>query len=168
MLSRKTYIKVVSQNSDRIYNYLAKQLKDRTIAEDLTQDCFLQLWKSRFTIKEEVCKTWLYKTAYNKMLNYIRDNQRIDFKSELINNSTTQFATQQDAQDLLDHIFEQLTTEEKTLILLRDNEGYAYQEIGDILGLNITNVKNKLFKARQKFKQKVLTLQEQEKVKRYE
>jgi RNA polymerase sigma factor (sigma-70 family) len=168
MLNRKTYSKVVTQNSDRIYNYLAKQLKDRTIAEDLTQDCFLQLWKNRFLIKEEVCKSWLYKTAYNKMLNHIRDNQRIDFESEPINNSTTQFTSQIDTQDLLDHIFEQLSTEEKTLILLRDNEGYAYQEIADILELSPSNVKNKLFKARQKFKQKVLNLQEQDKMKCYE
>lgn len=162
MINRKTYSRIVTSYSDAIYHYLAKQLKDKTIAEDLTQECFLKLWEKRVFLKEEVAKSWLYKTAYNKMLNYIRDNKKIDYTETYDSLQTYQFTNQIDTQDLLDQIFNLLTTEQKTLLLLRDNEGYSYQEISKIINTSESNVKNRLFKARQKFKQEVLKHDQQE------
>jgi RNA polymerase sigma factor (sigma-70 family) len=169
MISKKTYQQLISQYSDRIYTYLAKNMKDKSMAEDLTQDCFLKLWNNRLFLNEPVAKTWLFKTAYNSMLNYLRKNKRLSFDTDSLDRdnqiSNPYFP---DTQDLLNHIFEQLTTEEKTIILLRDQEGYTYEEIAKIMDISDSGVKTKLFRARQKFKQIAMIVQKQEKHIRYE
>jgi len=128
----------------------------------------MKLWENRLFLKEAVAKSWLFKTAYRKMLNYVRDNKRMNYEAELVSKSDEGFSKKIEAQNLLDQVFESLSPEQKTIILLRDNEGYAYQEIAKIIETSESNVKNRLFKARQKFKQTVESLEQQEKVTRYE
>jgi RNA polymerase sigma factor (sigma-70 family) len=166
VINKKTYNKLLNLHSDKIYTFLAKNLKDKNIAEDLTQECFLRLWKNSWVLNEEIAKSWLFKTAYHLMLNYIRDNKRLVFTESLsdLSHSKSSFET----TDLLDHIFAQLSVEEKTIILLRDQEGYNYQEISKILSLTESNVKTKLFRARQHFKEVYALLKEQDKQLRYE
>jgi RNA polymerase sigma-70 factor, ECF subfamily len=79
MITPKTYSKIIHLQSDAIFNFLNKNLKNRATAEDLTQECFLKLWKNSLFLKEEVAKSWLFKTAYNLMLNHIRDNKKLIF-----------------------------------------------------------------------------------------
>jgi len=57
-----------------------------------------------------------------------------------------------ETKDLLDQAFLQLTIAQKQIIMLRDWEGYSYDEIGDILELKTSLVKVQLFRARKKMK----------------
>jgi RNA polymerase sigma factor (sigma-70 family) len=168
MITPKTYSKIIHLQSDAIFNFLNKNLKNRATAEDLTQECFLKLWKNSLFLKEEVAKSWLFKTAYNLMLNHIRDNKKIDFHAELIDNQKIDSHNKLDQNDFIETIFTYLTIEQKTILVLRDQEAYTYKEIAEILNISEENVKVKIFRSRQKFKEVYEFLNSNEKTLRYE
>ena len=72
MINRRSYNEIVKLYSDRIYTYLLKNTRDQSTAQDLTQDTFLQLWKHRKNVQETAVKAWLFRTAYNLMLNFLK------------------------------------------------------------------------------------------------
>ena len=162
MISKKTYTKLVKLYGDRIHSFIYKHLRNREVAEDLTQECFLKLWKNSLFVQEVSCKSWLFTTANNLLLNHIRDNKRLDFKSDLSDLKITS-KENHELKELLDLTFDQLSSDEKTIILLKDSEGYTYKEIGEILKLSEQNVKSKIFRARQHFQEVYLNIQKQAK-----
>jgi len=158
LIKRKTYNQIVDLYSDRIYTYLLKHLKDSNTAQDVTQDCFLQLWKHRKTIEEETVKAWLFKTAYNIMLNQIRKHKKLSYEATLNDNIMEDRKDDYETKDLLNQVFEFLTPHEKSLVLLKDVEGYNYQEIASMHDISLSSVKSHLFRARQKMKNAVSKL----------
>ena len=85
MIRKKTYTKIVGEYGDRVHNFIYKQIRNKQVAEDLTQECFLKLWKNSLFVQESSCKSWLFTTANNLLLNHVRDNKRLDFKADLGN-----------------------------------------------------------------------------------
>ena len=65
-----------------------------------------------------------------------------------------------ESQQVIDHIVGILPPVQKSIILLRDLEGYAYEEIGEILDLSPSQVKVYLFRARLKLKKQLKGLNE--------
>ena len=61
-------------------------------------------------------------------------------------------------KEIIDKALKNLPEQQKTILLLRDMEGYNYQEIGEILNLNESQVKVYLFRARQKMKDQIKDL----------
>jgi RNA polymerase sigma-70 factor (ECF subfamily) len=90
--------------------------------------------------------------THHGMLNYLQTKSR---KVKLDENSVTPQVFQKnefDTRALLERVLNELPPLQKSIILLRDLEGYDYKEIGEILGLNEPQVKVYLFRARQKVK----------------
>ena len=151
-MDKQVYNQAVKDYSRRIYQYLVKALGSSAAAEDLVQDCYLKLWQHRNDIDVAKIKPWLFATAHNLMINYWKKNSRIDHKDELTMESTTtdnSFETKQ----LLERCLEVLTPEQKSVIMLRDYEGYSYKDIMDILKMTEPQVKSLLFRARLKIKE---------------
>lgn len=161
MIPKNTYTKIVKLYSDRIHSFIYKQLKDKAVAEDLTQECFLRLWKKSFFIQEITCKSWLFTTANNLILNHIRDNKKVNYSDNVLDKRSFNLQDNYELKELLDNVFNFLDLEEKTIVLLRDSEGYSYEEIGKILDLSEANVKSKIFRARKHFKEVYLSIQKQ-------
>lgn len=69
MIDKKAYTKLVTLYSDKIYRYLSKHMIDKTQAEDLTQDCFLKLWKNSIFIEESKAGSWLLTIAQQSAQN---------------------------------------------------------------------------------------------------
>ena len=120
MIKRKTYNQIVDLYSDRIYTYLLKHLKEVSTAEDITQDTFLQLWKHRKKINEETVKAWLFRTAYNTMLNHIRKHKNMSYEPTLKENVFVETRNEFETKDLLQQVFSFLSPQEKSLVLLKD------------------------------------------------
>lgn len=168
MLSPKTYSRIIKEQSDSIFNFLNKNLKDRASAEDLTQECFLKLWKNSLFLKEEIVRSWLFKTAYHLMLNHLRDNKKIDYQSDFLENQSCETPRKLEQKDLIDKIFSNLNAEQRSILVLRDQEEYSYKEIAKILSVSEDNVKVKLFRARARFKELYELVNKEEKILRYE
>lgn len=168
MVRRKAYNEHVDTYSDRIYTYLIKHLGDVNSAQDLTQDTFLQLWKHRKKVENDSVKAWLFRTAYNSMLNHIKKHKRTAYAPELHENSSIDNYSSYETMDLLNEAFEQLNPVEKSLVLLKDSEGYSYDEISQMHDISLVNIKSKLFRARKKMRIHLEKLQSLENMRSYE
>jgi len=150
-LNRKEYNSVVKSLSHRLYAFLLKNCKNEALVNDLMQDTFEKLWVNRKSVEVEKARQWLFTTGYRLMLNTIKRNQKTELRESI---SETAFFERKpnliEQKDFIDHILSLLTEQQRAIILLRDYEGYDYQEIGNILSLSESQVKVYLFRARKK------------------
>ncbi len=126
--------------------------KDEDEANDIVQEAYIKLWEHKNEVELVKAKAWLFTTAYRIMLNKIKRDKKTE-SMELenfeepytINNSF-------ELKQLIDNSLESLPELQKSIVLLRDLEGYNYKEIGDMLNLSESQVKVYLFRARKKLK----------------
>lgn len=156
MLTEREFNTAVKQYTRNLYRYLVKTLRDEDAAKDLVQDCFLKLWNNKSTIDPAKIKSWLFTVAHHAMLNYIKSQAR---KSSINNYKAETFPLvfQHDFElkQIIDKSLLELDPMQKSIILLRDLEGYSYKEISEILNLSESQVKVYLFRARQKMKNSI-------------
>lgn len=157
------YNAYVKEHSNALYSYAMKLVKEGAKAQDLVQESFVKLWMKRDFIEEAGVKPFLFKVLYNKMVDDYRKMKRVSHPESLPESSYRD----QDLsdRDLIDQAFAQLKERQKNIILLRDWEGYSYDEIAEIMGLNLGQVKVNLFRARKKMKEVLLSL-DQEQIKK--
>ena len=143
----------VKEHSHKLYRFMLKSMNDKDEANDLVQDAFMKLWEHREAVEFTKAKAWLFTTAYNAMINRIKKSQR----TESINNTSVNEPYTSDSsfelRQLINNSLEQLPEIQKSIVLLRDLEGYNYDEIGEILNLNESQVKVYLFRARKKLQE---------------
>ena len=152
MIGVQQYNQAVKEYTKSIFRFLYKSLKDDAAVNDIVQDCYLKLWQNRDKVNPQKIKSWLFSVALHGMLNYLQANSRnVKLDENLVTTQVFQ-KNEFDAKAILDKVLNELPSLQKSVILLRDLEGYDYKEIGEILGLNESQVKVYLFRARQKVK----------------
>jgi RNA polymerase sigma-70 factor (ECF subfamily) len=142
------YNKCVDEHSDGVYRFILKNIKDRDKAEDIVQDSYEKLWRKRQDVDFGKSKSYLFSTAYHTMIDVLRRDKRME---ELRNEQSTEYygdMQYSDLQEILHNALERLPRVQKTVILLRDYEGYSYEEIGEITGLNESQVKVYIYRGR--------------------
>lgn len=152
-MNKKEYNQTVDTYSGRLYNFIVRITYNEQNAKDLVQDTFLKLWINREKVIYEKSKAWLFTVAYNLTINFVKKHSRQDYVDDNYKldrgvNNSKKF----EQQDLINKCLIQLTEQQKSIVLLRDLEGYNYKEIGEILNLNESQVKVYLFRARKKMK----------------
>lgn len=139
--------------SDGVYRFILKNIKDDDTANDIVQESYVRMWERVKEISFEKAKSYLFTTAYHTMIDHIRRSKRYSemdgtYEAEL--QSSNSF---NDLKEVIDEAVVKLPEIQRTVILLRDYEGYAYDEIGEITGLNESQVKVYIFRARTFLKQ---------------
>lgn len=138
----------MKNHADGVYRFVLKQLRDKDAARDVVQDAFEKMWKKIETIEGSKAKTYLFTTAYHTMIDYLRKESRKSAFSEVDENRHSHSSQYSDLKEVLNRGLELLPEMQKTVLLLRDYEGYDYAEIGNITGLNESQVKVYIFRAR--------------------
>jgi RNA polymerase sigma factor (sigma-70 family) len=134
--------------SDNLYRFILKNMRDKEDAQDVVQDSFEKMWKAVDTIAADKAKSYLFTTGYHTMIDKIRrDKKKGDF-SEVKQNSLQHSEQYSDLHEVLNEALNRLPDIQKTVVLLRDYEGYSYEEIGQITGLNEAQVKVYIYRAR--------------------
>jgi RNA polymerase sigma factor (sigma-70 family) len=152
MLSTEHYNKAVKEYAKNIFRYILKSTKDEASAKDIVQDCYVKLWEHKETVDHNKVRSWLFTTAYHMMINQINRSKKIirmegsGYLEPVIVNQDF------DLKELIDKSLDELPPVQKTVILLRDLEGYNYKEIAEMLTLSEAQVKVYLFRGRQKIK----------------
>jgi RNA polymerase sigma-70 factor (ECF subfamily) len=160
-LKRREYNIVVKEQSNKLYGYALKFLRNSEDAEDIVQDVFEKLWINRKKVEVEKAKSWMFTTAHNAMLNLINRKQRISLPGdEKLPEKSGKQVNVFESKQLVDRAVNILPPLQKSIILLRDLEGYSYDEIGDILNISDSQVKVYLFRARNKIKKQLKGLTE--------
>ena len=131
------------------------------MSKDILQDCFAKLWEKRNEVDKLKVKSWLFTVAYNTMLNVLKREQKFYHNDENYEdrNSIDSHA-QFEYKDQLDYYLNDLPPVQRSILLLRDVEGYHYPEIAELLQLSISQVKVYLFRARNKMKSQLKSLSE--------
>ena len=162
-MNRKEYNIAVKDHSGKLYGYCLKYLRNQSDANDIVQDSFEKLWKNRKKVEFNKSKAWLFKTAHNALLNFITKKNRITYVPEMSSNQTSRnHADDFEIREMVDSCLATLPPLQKSILLLRDLEGYNYLEIGEILDLSESQVKVYLFRARNKVKKQITSITEME------
>ena len=138
-----------------VYNYVLRLVGDRALAEDLTQEVFIRVFQGlpKFSLRSKFT-TWLFQVTKNRVLDELRASERrpralvaIDDLPPLEAVDTP--AEQLEAIDALWRAIDELNTDLKMALLLRDVVGLSYNEIADSLETTLATVKWRIFKARE-------------------
>ncbi len=155
-MKRHEYNIAVSTHSGKLYGFALKFLRNAEDAQDIVQDVFEKLWINRKKVEVEKAKAWMFTTAHNAMINYVMKKQRMILPGdELIPETAKSERSSFESSQVVDRAVSILPPVQKSIILLRDLEGYTYDEIGDILELSPSQVKVYLFRARNKIKKQL-------------
>ena len=142
------YNQSVDLYSDRLYRFVLKSIKDMHKAEDIVQDSYEKLWRNRENVNFAKVKSYLFTTAYHTMIDRLRKEQRSSFSEEMNLPENSHENSYSDLGEILEEAVKRLPEIQRMVLLLRDYEGYSYQEIGKLAGLSESQVKVYIYRAR--------------------
>lgn len=145
--------------ADGIYRFFLKNLRSTVLAEDMVQDSFEKLWKHYTEVNYQKAKSYLFTTAYHTMIDSIRKSHRNDELEEAANVCDKRTDSYSDLGEVIQKAVDLLPSIQRSVVLLRDYEGYNYQEIETITGLNESQVKVYIYRARQFLKNYIGSLE---------
>ena len=151
-MTEKEYNECVSLLADNVYRFIFKNLGHKEDAKDVVQTAFEKLWINREQVDNNRSKSFLFTVAYHQMIDHIRKNKRISFKEEHNIERGVTYQRNNNIKKILDEALQKLGETQRSLVLLKDYEGYSYDEIGKITGLSQSQVKVYLHRARLQLK----------------
>ena len=151
-MTENEYNQCVDLYADNVYRFILKNLRNEADAKDIVQGAFEKMWMNREQVDNVRSKSYLFTVAYNQMIDHIRKNKRITLKEFFREDSKITHQVIPDIKSILNAALSELDEIQRSLVLLKDYEGYNYEEIGKITGLNASQVKVYLHRARLKLK----------------
>jgi RNA polymerase sigma-70 factor (ECF subfamily) len=148
-MTEKEYNLCVKEHADHIYRFVLKNLRHAEDAQDVVQSSFEKLWNTRNKVDSSKAKSYLFTIAYNQMIDHLRKVKKMHYQEEIpeqAGGATRQ--KQRFVKEALDIALQSLTETQRSLVMLKDYEGYSYAEIGEIMGLSESQVKVYLHRAR--------------------
>lgn len=144
----KEYNQAVEDHSDGVYRFILKNLRDEERARDIVQDTFEKLWRKVHDVSGEKVKSYLFSTAYHTMIDVIRKDSRQTSMDEVSGAELSHREQYSDLNEILHVAIAKLPEDQRSVVMLRDYEGYSYQEISEITGLSESQVKVYIYRAR--------------------
>lgn len=147
-----------------MYRFALRMLADEQDAKDVVQDVMLKIWSKReemhlyrnmeawcMTITKNMCLD-RFRLNHRRAMQPLEDHFEISDQAE----SPQNIAETNDMMKRIREIINGLPEKQKMAVQLRDIEGYAYQEIVEILEMDMNQVKVNLFRARKTLKEKLI------------
>ena len=147
-MNLKEYNQSVDLYSDNVFRFILKNIKDEERARDIVQDSYEKLWRNSENVNFDKVKSYLFTTAYHTMIDILRKDKRQTYRTDYQIPEDVHDKQYSDLAEILNIAVGQLPEIQRTVVLLRDYEGYSYQEIGDITTLSEAQVKVYIYRAR--------------------
>jgi RNA polymerase sigma-70 factor (ECF subfamily) len=158
------YNTLVLHYQEAIYNYAYYVCSDPDMAADATQNAFISAYKKLHQFRGGSFKAWLMRIVRNKCLDMLRKRQRhpnpsLDEMTEefesmpILADDSAGPESQHEQSELMvavENCLQALPEEQRTTVVLRDVEGFDYEEIGRILAVSLGTVKSRINRARRR------------------
>ena len=158
-MTAEDYNDCVKLYANGLYRFMLKSTRQVEDARDLVQSSFEKLWEHRAEVNMIKSKSYLFTIAYHKMIDLVRKNGRMEYREILPDCPEDTPVASQRLREILEKALERLNERQRSLVMLKDYEGYSYDEIAEITGLNITQVKVTLHRARLQLKQYLVSVE---------
>lgn len=154
---------IARAHKDDVYRYAFYMLRNREDAGDITQETFIRLWRAGKRQQIRSCKPWLLRVAHNLCLDRLRVRRFENARFSALDDRDTRvrFSEPHDADAdpevhmqhaelaaQLQKAIGTLPEHLRSVVILREIEGYSYQEISEVLEQKLNNVKVNLHRAR--------------------
>jgi RNA polymerase sigma factor (sigma-70 family) len=158
-MTEKEYNECVTHYADNVYRFILKNLRLEEDARDVVQTAFEKLWKNRQEVDALKSKSYLFTIAYHQMIDHLRKTKRVQLRDEFREEARVSDKPVHNLKKVLEEALSRLNETQRSLVLLKDYEGYSYSEIGQITGLNESQVKVYLHRARIQLKNYLVRLE---------
>lgn len=142
------YNQCVDSYSDSLYRFILKHIKDEEAAKDIVQDTYEKVWRKVNDIESTNAKSYMFTAAHHTLVDYTRKAKKQGEYTDVIESSLKHEKQYSDIKEVLNLALDRLPEIQKSVVLLRDYEGYDYSEIGKITNLSESQVKVYIFRAR--------------------
>jgi len=171
----RAFTELVRRFQGRVINLVSRVLNDREVSDDLAQEVFVRVYVHRRNYRRgSKFSTWLFTIAANLAKNEIRRRVRrrnwfsLDALQEMVNDSAIQLADPKEGQDVelqraqlkqaVGRAIAAVPEKYRVALVLRDLEGFAYEEIGEMLKIPGGTVRSRINRARGILKRKMQPL----------
>jgi len=145
------YNQCVQEWADALFRFACKSIGNEDDAKDVVQQSFVTLWEKRDEVEILKSKSFLFTVAYRRCMDIHRSRDKI--RDDTMLQEAPVYPLQgYDLKKILDRALNTLDKQSRNLVLLKDYEGYNYEEIAVLTGLNLTQVKVYLHRARKSLK----------------
>jgi len=154
---------------EKAYNIALRYVQNEEDALDVLQESFIKIYRHLSKFNEQSrFDTWVYRIVVNTCNDMLRKNKKITYLDQVYKNEEDEEIVVEIAdnsagpEELLErkeegsYIFDclnKLNDEHREIVVLRDINGFSYEEIAEILDCSIGTVKSKISRARHKFKE---------------
>lgn len=158
-MTEREYNECVTAYADNVYRFILKNLRHEEDARDVVQTAFEKMWRNRADVDAAKSKSYLFTVAYHQMIDHIRKVKRIQLREEFSDETRVDTRPVNNLKKVLDEALNRLNDTQRSLVLLKDYEGYSYEEIGRIMNLNESQVKVYLHRARVQLKEYLVKME---------
>jgi len=158
-MTEKEYNDCVRLYADNVYRFILKNLRHEEDAKDVVQTAFEKLWRNRADVDGMKCKSYLFTVAYNQMIDHVRKVKRVQLKDDFREEARVTNKEANNIRDILERALAKLSETQRSLVMLKDYEGYSYDEIGQIMNLSESQVKVYLHRARLQLKEYIVKVE---------
>jgi RNA polymerase sigma-70 factor, ECF subfamily len=169
--SEEAFSWLITRYHQPIYSLLVRTVRDPADAADLTQDVFVKIFRGIGSFHgESSLRTWIYRIALHEGLNQRRwwrrhRQQEVTIEMETVDcesgeptrlkellvdpgESPYEMATHTEARERVEAALRQVPEPFRTTLILRDIEGFVYEEVAEMLGVNLGTIKSRLVRGR--------------------
>ena len=152
-MTEREYNECVGSYSDNVYRFILKNLRNEEDSKDIVQTAFEKMWRNKAEVDNSTSKSYLFTVAYHQMIDHLRKSKRIKLKDTFNETMQVYDKPANNLKKILEMALATLNEVQRSLVLLKDYEGYSYEEIGKITALNESQVKVYLHRARIQLRQ---------------
>lgn len=155
-MEQNDYNACVQEWADALFRFACKCTGQAADAHDVVQNSFEVLWQKRKEVQPGKAKAFLFQVAYRSSVDNYRKKARLSYDAPP---EETYTPANPDLKKILDRALATLDEQARALVLLKDYEGYRYDEIAQITDLTEAQVKVYLHRARKTLKDYLVSVE---------
>lgn len=156
--------RAVTEHKDRIHNYAVWMLRDRDEARDVSQEVLVRLWRHRSEVEGRGARAWLLRVTHHLCIDNLRRRSvraavEVDPLAGTLpdgNPGPERFAASEELGRALQDALFSLNPRDRAVVLMREVQGMAYEEIARVLDLPLGTLKTILHRSREKLRHELV------------